>query len=75
MAKHVELDHCLEYFRSTAICHADVSLNTFFWHNHRPTSRPYSYHECAQWKLLEDWASERRVDVFDTAAIVPEGSE
>lgn len=44
------------------MCRADVSLRTYFWKD-GPTSRVYGDHECVNWKALNEWAGERRVDL------------
>ena len=56
------------------MCKPDVSLVTFRWINNTaqhddaaefyPTNFDASLHECANWELLESWATERVFDLY-----------
>ncbi|KAI0415965.1 hypothetical protein F5X98DRAFT_206520 [Xylaria grammica] len=59
------IDHCLEYWRESAMCRGDTTLGTFFWRGGVPTSRVYTDNECVDWNALDHWARERSVDMAD----------
>ncbi|KAI8950686.1 hypothetical protein F4801DRAFT_548030 [Xylaria longipes] len=59
------VDHCLEYWRESAMCRGDTTLGTFFWRDGVPTSRVYTDNECVDWDALDHWARQRRVDMSD----------
>ncbi|KAI0867571.1 hypothetical protein GGS24DRAFT_515174 [Hypoxylon argillaceum] len=59
------IDHCLEYWRESAMCRGDTTLGTFFWRDGVPTSRVYTDNECVDWNALDNWARQRKVDMSD----------
>jgi len=65
------MDHCLEYWRQSAMCRGDVTMGTFFW---RPdgmaTSRVYTDNECVDWQALDTWARKRMVNTSDYSLFV-----
>ncbi|EQL03603.1 hypothetical protein OCS_00683 [Ophiocordyceps sinensis CO18] len=64
-------DHCLNYVRQSAMCHADVGLSTWHW---RPNdSMPHADmmpHTCRAWAAIDDWAKDRRVDMYQPGLLV-----
>ncbi|ETS75000.1 hypothetical protein PFICI_13484 [Pestalotiopsis fici W106-1] len=64
------IDHCLEYWRESAMCRGDVTLGTFFWRDGYPTSRVYTDNECIDWHALDTWARRRMVDMNDRSIFV-----
>ncbi|KAK0621567.1 hypothetical protein B0T17DRAFT_534429 [Bombardia bombarda] len=61
----LHMDHCLEYFRESAMCRGDTTLGTFFWRDGAPTSRVYTDNECVDFQQLDHWARQRMVDTSD----------
>jgi hypothetical protein len=58
------------------MCKPDLSLVTFRWINNTaqhpdepqafyPTNFDSGLHECMKWEPLEEWAAERRFNLFD----------
>ncbi len=63
LEQHV--DHCFEWLRQSAVCHADASLTTFKWHPDK--TRPMfnaseSIHVCVDWQVLMESVKSRVVD-------------
>lgn len=69
-------DHCIEYLRESLTCHPDISLVTFRWINdtaqHRdepnafyPTNFDAGIHECNDWSAINEWAGERRWNLWN----------
>ncbi|KAI1409257.1 hypothetical protein F5Y13DRAFT_182154 [Hypoxylon sp. FL1857] len=63
--ENTHIDHCLEYWRQSAMCRGDTTLGTFFWRDGVPTSRVYTDNECVNWYALDHWARQRKVDMDD----------
>ncbi|KAK7948428.1 uncharacterized protein PG986_009314 [Apiospora aurea] len=64
------IDHCLEYWRQSAMCRGDTTLGTFFWRDGVPTSRVYTDNGCVDWYKLDHWARQRKVDMADYSQFV-----
>lgn len=72
-------DHCLEYLRATSMCHADVSLTSFYYEpdpldplqRPRATERLNTRHECYAWEKLHAWSKARAVDLLDAGSLKP----
>lgn len=74
--------HCLELLRQATICKADTSITPYRWlHTGKgpsgvePSPQQGTMHECVNWEMLQEWATERRVDLFDEGLLIrPEPS-
>ncbi|KAI1465031.1 uncharacterized protein F4812DRAFT_439306 [Daldinia caldariorum] len=67
------IDHCLEYWRESAMCRGDTTLGTFFWRDGVPTSRVYTDNECVDWYALDHWARQRMVNMTDYSQFKRDG--
>lgn len=67
-------DHCLEYWRESAMCRGDVSMATFLWHDGKPFSKVHSDHECVDWNRLRQWAESRAVNMSDSLILKPQSN-
>ncbi|KAI1078852.1 hypothetical protein F5B20DRAFT_546444 [Whalleya microplaca] len=58
-------DHCLDFLRQSAMCHADVGVITFQWNSNImvPVANSTS-HQCANWKKIEEWTKKRTVNMM-----------
>ncbi|KAL2127813.1 hypothetical protein VTI74DRAFT_10145 [Chaetomium olivicolor] len=58
-------DHCLDFLRQSAMCHADVGVITFQWSPDSllPVANA-THHQCANWKKLAQWTKARTVDMM-----------
>jgi hypothetical protein len=57
-------DHCIEYLRQSAMCHADTSLTVFRWDEHRDKPVMKSKrapHMCRDWEAVEEVARQRSI--------------
>ncbi|KAF2234815.1 hypothetical protein EV356DRAFT_501411 [Viridothelium virens] len=64
-------DHCIEYLRSSALCHADTSLTTFQWETAaEPVLDLYRpIHACVNWPQFEASFRHRVVDEQELARL------
>jgi hypothetical protein len=65
-------DHCFEYVREYAMCHADTSLVDFFWINGttgtgplEPSNKDTSVHQCTNWESVNTWAGQHNFDLYE----------
>ncbi|KAK1981464.1 hypothetical protein LZ30DRAFT_720000 [Colletotrichum cereale] len=58
-------DHCLDFLRQSAMCHADVGVITFQWSPESllPVANA-THHQCANWEKLARWTKGRTVDMM-----------
>ncbi|EFQ35644.1 uncharacterized protein GLRG_10788 [Colletotrichum graminicola M1.001] len=58
-------DHCLDFLRQSAMCHADVGVITFQWSPKSlvPVANA-THHQCANWDKLAQWTKGRTVDMM-----------
>ncbi|KAI0016893.1 hypothetical protein F4780DRAFT_635215 [Xylariomycetidae sp. FL0641] len=58
-------DHCLDFLRQSAMCHADVGVITFKWSEGSlvPMANA-THHQCANWEKLDKWTKARTVDMM-----------
>lgn len=65
-------DHCINDIRQSLMCHADLSVVTFYWHPEMRKPMP-NFHidqTCVNWDALDKWASKRSFSVFDQKTLV-----
>jgi hypothetical protein len=64
-ATHMDLEHCIDFLRQSAMCHGDVGLITFQWmpHNRIPVANATA-HQCVNWNKLEKWTKARSIDML-----------
>ncbi|PHH66891.1 hypothetical protein CDD81_5243 [Ophiocordyceps australis] len=65
-------DHCVEDIRQSLMCHADLSVVTFDWQEHRRKPWP-NFHidqTCVDWDGIDAWAAERSFSIFDQKTLV-----
>lgn len=73
-------DHCLEVLRLSTMCAGDVSLTPFYFAKteeglYYPFVKTRTYHQCADWERIQDWAKSRAVDLFDPKLLeLPRGA-
>ncbi|KAI1109342.1 hypothetical protein F5Y14DRAFT_456134 [Nemania sp. NC0429] len=68
----MHLDHCIDSIRQTLMCAPNDGLFMYDWSPQLtgPAPRFISRRKCINWSRLTSWAAERRVDLFDTSAVV-----
>ena len=68
----MHLDHCVDSLRRVLMCLPNDGLILYDWSpNLRgPQPRFEVMHECFNWEKFDDWARDRRVDLYDTKAVV-----
>jgi len=66
------LEHCLEHFRELVMCRGDTALTTFYYRNHKKAAKLLVEHECINWNKLEDWASQRAIDISAPGTVLSE---
>jgi len=61
----MEVEHCLDFLRQSAMCHGDIGLVTFQWTPDSliPVSNA-TVHECVNWDAIDKWTKERTVDMM-----------
>jgi hypothetical protein len=60
-----KIDHCIDFLRQSAMCHADVGVITFQWSlDSRVPVANSTHHQCANWKKLDEWTKARTVDMM-----------
>ncbi|KAI8626640.1 hypothetical protein F5Y19DRAFT_445614 [Xylariaceae sp. FL1651] len=54
-------DHCLDYLRQTSMCHADVSVTTYWWGEGSPlpVADFETPHACADWDAISEFQRSR----------------
>ncbi|EEH37758.2 hypothetical protein PAAG_00679 [Paracoccidioides lutzii Pb01] len=64
-------EHCIDFLRQSAMCHGDIGLITFEWHDSSriPIANATS-HQCVNWKKLEQWTKARTVDMMKPGWLV-----
>ncbi|KAK0724133.1 hypothetical protein B0H67DRAFT_549984 [Lasiosphaeris hirsuta] len=65
-------DHCIDDIRQSLMCHADLSVVTFWWHPEMRKPMP-NFHldqTCVNWDRLDAWASKRSFSIFDQKTLV-----
>ncbi|CCF43200.1 hypothetical protein CH063_12967 [Colletotrichum higginsianum] len=64
-------DHCLDFLRQSAMCHADVGVITFQWSPNSllPVANA-THHQCANWDKLAQWTKARTVDMMKPGWLV-----
>ncbi|ROW05056.1 hypothetical protein VSDG_00637 [Cytospora chrysosperma] len=65
-------DHCINDIRQSLMCHADLSVVTFWWHPEMRKPMP-NFHidqTCVNWDALDAWASKRSFSIFDQKTLV-----
>ncbi|KAK2591109.1 hypothetical protein QQS21_011197 [Conoideocrella luteorostrata] len=64
-------DHCINYIRQSAMCHADVGLST--WHWRADDKMPHADmmpHTCRNWNAVDEWAKDRRINMYQAGLLV-----
>lgn len=51
--------HCLEVLRRGIMCNADLTINTFEWHEGRIKGISSHPRTCKDWSAFEEWADAR----------------
>ncbi|KAK1981467.1 hypothetical protein LZ30DRAFT_592653 [Colletotrichum cereale] len=58
-------EHCIDFLRQSAMCHADIGLITYSWHaDQRMPIANATSHQCVKWDRLAEWTHERAVDMM-----------
>ncbi|TIC91776.1 Oxidase ustYa [Colletotrichum higginsianum] len=58
-------EHCIDFLRQSAMCHADIGLITYSWHaDQRMPIANATSHQCVRWDRLAAWTHERAVDMM-----------
>jgi hypothetical protein len=65
-------DHCINDILQSLMCHADLSVVTFWWDPERRKPRPDFHIEqtCVNWDALDAWAAKRSFSIFDQKTLV-----
>ncbi|KAI0016896.1 hypothetical protein F4780DRAFT_782839 [Xylariomycetidae sp. FL0641] len=58
-------EHCIDFLRLSAMCHGDIGLITYSWHDDQlfPIANATS-HQCVNWDMLSQFAHERSIDML-----------
>lgn len=51
--------------RLMSMCRGSQSIATFEWFGSQPTPVTQDRQECINWEALDEWAAERKVDLYD----------
>jgi hypothetical protein len=64
-------EHCLDFLRQAAMCHADLGLITFQWSPDSlvPVANATT-HQCANWEKIDAWTRARTVDMMKPGWLV-----
>ncbi|KAI3325011.1 hypothetical protein HD806DRAFT_491733 [Xylariaceae sp. AK1471] len=64
-------EHCIDFLRQSVMCHGDVGLITYEWHDDSliPVANATS-HQCVNWEKLDRWTKERTVDMMKPGWLV-----
>ncbi|PFH57164.1 hypothetical protein XA68_15424 [Ophiocordyceps unilateralis] len=64
-------EHCIDFLRQSAMCHGDIGLLTYEWHDDYsiPVANATTHH-CVNWDKLNDWARARSVDMLKPGWLV-----
>jgi len=54
------------------MCRGDISLTTFYYRGHKKAAKLLAEHECVNWDRLENWVSDRVVDISLPGVVLPE---
>ncbi|KAK1574211.1 uncharacterized protein LY79DRAFT_524431 [Colletotrichum navitas] len=58
-------EHCIDFLRQSAMCHADIGLITYSWHaDQRMPIANATSHQCVKWDRLAAWTHDRAVDMM-----------
>ena len=60
---NVVAEHCLEHFRELVMCRGDIALTMFLYRGGKKTAKLLAEHECVNWNKLENWVSDRVIDI------------
>ncbi|KAG6002682.1 hypothetical protein E4U21_002834 [Claviceps maximensis] len=64
-------EHCIDFLRQSSMCHGDIGLITFEWHdNSRIPVANATMHQCVNWQKLDDWTRARSVDMMKPGWLV-----
>ncbi|KAJ4163953.1 hypothetical protein LMH87_005650 [Akanthomyces muscarius] len=64
-------EHCIDFLRQSSMCHGDIGLITFEWHNDsRIPVANATMHQCVNWQVLDDWTRARSVDMMKPGWLV-----
>ena len=53
------------------MCRGDIALTTFFYRGGRKSAKLLAEHECVNWNRLEDWVSDRVIDLSVPGIVLP----
>ncbi|UPX18773.1 uncharacterized protein EKO05_0009064 [Ascochyta rabiei] len=64
-------EHCIDFLRMSAMCHGDIGLITYEWHDNSliPVANATS-HQCVNWDKLDRWTKENTVDMMKPGWLV-----
>jgi len=64
-------EHCIDFLRMSVMCHGDVGLITYEWHQDSriPVANATS-HQCINWEKLDKWTKDRTVDMMKPGWLV-----
>ncbi|KAG5914368.1 hypothetical protein E4U42_000525 [Claviceps africana] len=64
-------EHCIDFLRQSSMCHGDIGLITFEWHDDSriPVANATS-HQCVNWPKLDEWTRARSVDMMKPGWLV-----
>ncbi|KAF2715975.1 hypothetical protein K431DRAFT_308168 [Polychaeton citri CBS 116435] len=67
------IDHCIDILRQSELCHADMSLKIFEWHenNYRPVDIHHTQHVCANREKLDKFLEAHSVPPFGSILVHP----
>ncbi|KAI1378900.1 hypothetical protein F4677DRAFT_443380 [Hypoxylon crocopeplum] len=70
-SERLHKEHCLDFLRKSAMCHADSGVITYQWapNNLVPVANS-TQHQCANWKKLDDWTKARTVNMMKPGYLV-----
>lgn len=64
-------DHCINYIRQSAMCHADIGLSTWHWRPNDPMPHADMMpHTCRNWAAIDAWAKDHKVDMYQPSLLV-----
>ena len=53
------------------MCRGDIALTTFLYRGGQKTAKLLAEHECVNWNRLEDWVSNRAIDLSVPGIVLP----
>lgn len=65
------IEHCIDFLRMSAMCHGDIGLITYEWHDDSliPVANATS-HQCINWAKLDRWTKARTVNMMKPGWLV-----